>query len=55
MKIAVSIRIPFYSNINLLKKTIKSILSQSFKKYEISIIHDNPKTKLSNLLDKSKI
>ena len=54
MKIAVSIIIPFYSNINLLKKSIKSILSQSFKKYEIIIIHDNPKTRLCNFLDTIK-
>ncbi len=43
MKIIVSIIIPFYENMYLLKKTINSILKQSFKKYEVIIIHDNPK------------
>ena len=57
MKIVVSIIIPFYSNIDLLKKTIKSILSQTFKKYEIIIIHDNPKSLANNFINifKSKI
>ena len=48
MKIVVSIIIPFYSNINLLKKTVKSVLNQTFNKYEIIIIHDNPKSLTNN-------
>jgi teichuronic acid biosynthesis glycosyltransferase TuaG len=51
MKIVVSIIIPFYSNINLLKKTIKSILSQTFKKYEIIIVHDNPESLSNNFIN----
>ena len=43
MKIVVSIIIPFYKNIKLLKKTINSVFNQTFKKYEIIVIHDNPK------------
>jgi len=51
MKIVVSIIIPFYKNIKLLKKTINSVFNQTFKKYEIIVIHDNPKEVKSNFLE----
>ena len=47
MKTDVSIIIPFYENINLLHKAINSVFNQSFKNYEIIVIHDNPKKKSS--------
>ena len=43
MRPDVSIIVPFYENINLLYKAINSVFKQSFKNYEIIIIHDNPK------------
>ena len=42
MKIETSIVIPFYKNLVLLKKALKSIKKQSYKNYEIIIIYDNP-------------
>tara|TARA_Y100001970_G_scaffold293656_1_gene442014 strand:- start:9709 stop:10455 length:747 start_codon:yes stop_codon:yes gene_type:complete len=56
MKTIVSIIIPFYENYFFLERAIKSVLNQSFKKYEIIIIHDNPGdnnfNKLKNLKKK---
>ena len=43
MKINVSVIIPFYNNIPFLKRTIKSVLSQTYKNYEIIIINDKSK------------
>jgi len=43
MKIETSIVIPFYKNLVLLKKALKSIKKQSYKNYEIIIIYDNPR------------
>ena len=42
MKIETSIVIPFYKNLVLLKKALKSVKKQSYKNYEIIIIYDNP-------------
>ena len=38
MKLKVSVIIPFYNNLSLLKKSIKSVLNQTFKSFEIIII-----------------
>ena len=43
MKIETSIVIPFYKNLVLLKKALKSVKKQSYKNYEIIIIYDNPR------------
>ena len=40
MKLKVSVIIPFYNNLSLLKKSIKSVLNQTFKSFEIIIIYD---------------
>ena len=37
----VSIILPYYRKINYVKKTINSILSQSFKDFEIILIYDD--------------
>ena len=54
MKILVSIILPFYKNVSLLNSAIDSILKQSFRNYEIIIINDNPKKKLSSFLKEIK-
>jgi len=54
MKILVSIILPFYKNVSLLNSAIDSILKQSFRNYEIIIINDNPKKKLSLFLKEIK-
>ena len=43
MKKFVSIIIPFYENFSFLIRAIKSVSNQSYKNYEIIVIHDNPK------------
>ena len=43
----ITIGIVTYDRINLLKRAILSILSQSYKNYEILIGNDNPKIKLT--------
>tara|TARA_B100001123_G_C15221587_1_gene991468 strand:- start:115 stop:864 length:750 start_codon:yes stop_codon:yes gene_type:complete len=40
-KDSISIIIPFYKNINLLNKAIKSVFNQTYQNYEIIIINDN--------------
>lgn len=45
MKIKVSVIIPFYDNLNFLKRAINSVQSQSFKNYELIVIYDNPENK----------
>ncbi len=45
MKIEISVIIPFYDNLKLLKRAINSVLNQSFKKFEIIIIYDNPQNR----------
>ena len=57
MKIKISIIIPFYDNFLFLKRAINSVQNQSFKKYELIIIYDNPKNKenlklLKNIIKK---
>tara|TARA_B100000035_G_scaffold82859_1_gene69520 strand:- start:446 stop:1189 length:744 start_codon:yes stop_codon:yes gene_type:complete len=47
MKIKISVIIPFYDDLKLLKRAINSVQSQSFKDYELIIIHDNPDDKES--------
>ena len=43
----ISVIIPFYDDLKLLKRAINSVQSQSFKDYELIIIHDNPDDKES--------
>ena len=45
MKTEISVIIPFYDNFKLLRRAIDSVLKQSFKKFEIIVIYDNPKNK----------
>ena len=45
MKTEISVIIPFFDDLFFLKKAVNSVLKQSYKNYEIIIIHDNPKTK----------
>ena len=45
MKPEVSIIIPFYRGFNLLERTLMSVVKQTFRKYEIIIIYDNPKNR----------
>lgn len=45
MRIETSVIIPFYKNLNLLKSAITSALNQTYNKYEIIIIFDNPRDK----------
>jgi len=54
MKKFVSIIIPFYDNLLLLKRAIKSIRNQTYKYYEIIIINDNPKKFHSNQIERLK-
>ena len=59
MKIEISVIIPFYDNFELLKRAVNSVLNQSFKKFEIIIIYDNPQNKenlysLKNFIYKKK-
>jgi len=58
MIIEVSVIIPFYKNLNLLKRSINSVLKQTYKKYEIIVIFDNYKNdeffKLKKLTNKIK-
>lgn len=42
MRAKVSVIIPFFDNINLLKKAVSSVLNQNFNNLEIIIINDNP-------------
>ncbi len=53
MKIEISVIIPVYDNFKLLKRAISSVLKQSFKKFEIIVILDNPIKE--NLLKLKKI
>ncbi len=50
--IKVSIIIPYFRNFVFFKKTIKSVLQQSFQKYEIIIIYDDAEKKELHLLKK---
>ena len=50
--IKISIIIPYFRNFGHFKKTIKSILFQSYKNYEVIIIYDDPKKKELHLLKK---
>ena len=53
MKIEITVIIPFYDNFYLLKRCLNSVFKQTFKKYEIIIVYDNPKNK-DNLLKLKK-
>ena len=48
--ILVSIIIPYYKKKNYIKKTINSILRQTYKKFEIIIINDEPGELSKNIL-----
>ena len=45
MKPEVSIIIPFYRGFTYLERALVSVVKQTFRNYEIIIIHDNPKNK----------
>ena len=49
-KSLVSVIMPFYKNLSLLKKSLKSVLQQSYTNYEIILINDNPKKNLNSAL-----
>ena len=55
----VSVIIPYYKNIIFFPKTIKSVLSQSYKNIEIIIIYDDENLedlkKIKNLKIKKKL
>ena len=51
-KSLVSVIMPFYKNLSLLKKSLKSVLQQSYTNYEIILINDNPKKNLNSALIK---
>jgi teichuronic acid biosynthesis glycosyltransferase TuaG len=53
MKTEISVIIPFYDDLTLLKRAVNSVLKQTIKNYEIIIIYDNPKIK-KNLIDLKK-
>jgi teichuronic acid biosynthesis glycosyltransferase TuaG len=38
---SITVIIPYYKKRKFIKKTIKSVLSQSFKRFEIIIIYDD--------------
>ncbi len=42
MKVDISIIIPFYNNYDYLIRALNSVFKQSYKKYEVIIINDNP-------------
>ncbi len=52
MKTEISVIIPFYENFELLKRAVESVLNQSFKKFEIIIIFDNPFKSDLSILEK---
>ncbi len=55
MKVDISIIIPFYNNYDYLIRALNSIFKQSYKKYEVIIINDNPSNnKIFNLKKKFK-
>ena len=47
-KSLVSVIMPFYKNLSLLKKSLKSVLQQSYTNYEIILINDNPTKNLNS-------
>lgn len=54
MKPGISICIPAYKRIDYLEKLLSSILSQSFKDYEVIITDDSPDSSVSKLIEKYK-
>ena len=50
----VSIIIPYYKKQNYIKKTINSVLSQSYQKFEIIIVNDEPSKLSKNILSSLK-
>ena len=49
----VSIILPYYRKINYIKKTINSILNQSFKDFEIILIYDDENLKDLHIIEKN--
>lgn len=45
-----SILIPTFNGANVIDKTLRSILSQSFTNYEIIIVDNNSKDKIENIV-----
>jgi len=55
MKVDISIIIPFYNNYDYLIRALNSVFKQSYKKYEVIIINDNPSNnKIFNITKKFK-
>ena len=46
----VSIIIPYYKKKNYIKKTIKSVLNQTLKNFELIIVNDEPGFKSKKIL-----
>ena len=49
----ITVILPFYDNFVLLKRSINSVLNQTFKNYELIVIYDNP-TDRKNLINLKK-
>ena len=45
MKDKITVIIPFYSNLRLLKRAVNSVLNQTYKNFEIIVVYDNPESK----------
>ena len=48
----VSVIVPYYKKIDYIKKSINSILSQTFKDFEIILIYDDPELNDFSFIDK---
>ena len=51
----VSVIIPYYKNKNYIKKSVKSVLNQTLKDFELIIINDEPCTESRKFLSQLKI
>ena len=50
----VSVIIPFYKKHQFLKRAIESVLNQTYQKFEIIIIHDDPEDNNFELIEEIK-
>ena len=48
----VSVIVPYYKKIDYIKKSINSVLSQTFKDFEIILIYDDPELNDFSFIDK---